>query len=66
MIKWSHYILGLERDTQAQDEEVRNTATLRILKDREFGNTGLFNIFYDGKNRKFLEPSYIKPEGVNY
>lgn len=63
MIKWSHYIIGLERNTQAEDEDERMTATCRILKDREYGNTGNFPIKYDRETGEFLEPSYGDQEG---
>lgn len=38
IIYWSHGMFGLERDTQAEDEELRSIATLRCLKDRFTGN----------------------------
>ena len=34
---WSHFMLGLERDQQSDDEEARQTTTLRVLKDRYTG-----------------------------
>jgi len=34
---WSHFLFGLERDTQAEDIEIRGTTTLRCLKDRNTG-----------------------------
>lgn len=34
---WSYFMFGLERDQQAEDPEVRQTTTLRILKDRNTG-----------------------------
>ena len=58
MIKNSHYIIGIERNTQAEDELLRNTSTIRLLKDRENGNTGFFTCFYDKEKRTFLEPEY--------
>ena len=66
MQKWSHYIIGLERNTQADDETIRNMMTVRILKDREYGNTGSFQLFYDRSRGTLLEPDYSKPEGVTY
>lgn len=66
MIKWSHYIIGIERNTQAEDETTRNTATFRVLKDREYGNTGNFLVYYDKVHNTFLEPVYEKPTGVTY
>lgn len=36
---WSHFIFGLERNQQAEDETERNTTILRGLKDRYTGQT---------------------------
>lgn len=69
MIKWSHYIVGLERNTQAEDIVERNTMTCRILKDREYGNTGYFTIQYNRETGEFLEPPKELPPtspGVQY
>lgn len=35
--QWASYVFGLERNQQAEDEEVRHTTTLRCLKDRYTG-----------------------------
>lgn len=66
MIKWSHYIIGLERNTQAEDIIERNTMTCRILKDREHGNTGYFTIRYDRETGEFLEPPKEETTGAQY
>jgi twinkle protein len=34
---WSHFMFGLERDQQAEDERDRQTTTFRVLKDRYTG-----------------------------
>ncbi|MDO8839662.1 MAG: toprim domain-containing protein [Parvibaculum sp.] len=34
---WSHYMIGLERDQQAEDPRIQQTTTLRVLKDRYTG-----------------------------
>lgn len=34
---WSHFMLGLERDQQAEDDAEKHTSTLRCLKDRYTG-----------------------------
>ena len=34
---WSHFMIGLERDQQAEDMDVRTTTVLRVLKDRYIG-----------------------------
>ncbi|MBX6334464.1 toprim domain-containing protein [Candidatus Saccharibacteria bacterium] len=36
---WSYFLFGLERDQQAEDEDVRQTTTFRILKDRYTGQS---------------------------
>lgn len=35
--RWAHYMIGLERDKQAEDESERHCTTIRILKDRYTG-----------------------------
>jgi len=48
MIKWSHYIIGLQRNKDPELPEIeRNKTTVVLLKDREFGNVGKFDVFYD-------------------
>lgn len=62
MIRWSHYIFGLERNKHAVDETgepdmiKRNTTRFVLLKDREYGYTGTFSIFYDSNTTDYLEP----------
>lgn len=34
---WSHFMFGLERNQQADDEDERQTTTFRVLKDRHTG-----------------------------
>lgn len=34
----SNYVFGLERNTMSEDLDIRNTLTIRCLKDREFGS----------------------------
>jgi twinkle protein len=57
MIRFSNYVIGLERDKQAQDSIERNTTTVRILKDRDFGTASgeTFQIFYDQSTGRYLE-----------
>ena len=54
---WSHFMIGLERDQQAEDERERNVTTVRILKDRYTGNSlgYTFKLFYDKTNGKMVE-----------
>lgn len=62
MIRWSHYIFGLERNKHALDEAgnpdhiARNTTRFVLLKDREYGETGNFEIYYNSKTTDYLEP----------
>jgi twinkle protein len=65
MIKWSHYIIGLERNTQAEDLVERNTVTCRVLKDREHGRTGAFPIVYNPETGEFAEPT-VPTTGATY
>lgn len=56
MIKWSHYIIGLERNKDPDlPEYERNTTTVVLLKDREFGNVGKFRIFYNKETGDLTE-----------
>jgi hypothetical protein len=57
MIKWSHTILGLERNTQAETKDERNTTTVRLLKGRKLGNLDKFLVYYDDKTGSFDEVS---------
>jgi twinkle protein len=60
MIRFSNYIFGLERNKQEPDVVKRNTTTLRVLKDRDFGqSTGeTIEIFYDQDTGRYLEYNY--------
>lgn len=46
---WSHFMFGLERNQQEEDESKRHLTTFRVLKDRYTGQaTGLtFGLHYD-------------------
>jgi twinkle protein len=66
MIKWSHLIFAIERDTQADTEDERNSITFRVLKNREYSKTGTFPGYYDDDHQAILEPTYDKPDGVTY
>jgi twinkle protein len=39
IVFWSNFLIGLERNQQASDVEERNTTTLRVLKDRNTGDS---------------------------
>jgi twinkle protein len=57
MIRFSNYILALERNKQDPDVIARNTTTVRVLKDRDFGvATGeTFEIYYNPTTGRYLE-----------
>jgi twinkle protein len=56
---WSFFMFGLERDQQAEDEEVRQTTTFRILKDRYTGQaTGrTIALGYDRNSGRLFDKS---------
>ena len=60
MIRFSNYIIGLERNKQNPDIVERNTTTVRMLKDRDYGSsTGeTFEIYYDPDTGRYLEPNF--------
>jgi len=63
---WSHVLLGLERDQQADDEETRSMTTLRVLKDRLTGGaTGMtWRMTYDRATGRLKEgPSFEAETG---
>lgn len=64
---WSHFMVALERNQQAEDIEVRSTTTLRILKDRYTGlSTGFTTGLRYGHDTGFLTECEIpkpKPKG---
>lgn len=64
---WSHFMFGLERDCQAEDETERNTATVRCLKDRYTGTaTGhTFDLIYDDETGLLTETGNPFTEGVD-
>ena len=35
--QWGHYMIGFERNTQAEDPFVKTVTTLRVVKDRYTG-----------------------------
>ncbi len=56
---WMHFMFGLERDQQAEEESARQTTTFRILKDRYTGQgTGItFPLKYNHDTGRLFEPS---------
>jgi len=54
---WSHFMFGMERDTQAEDLEERQTTTFRVLKDRYTGRANGLTVplKYDVETGRLLE-----------
>lgn len=65
---WSHFMFGLERDQQADDEASRTTTTFRILKDRYTGrSTGeVFYLGYDRERGLLFETDKPDSEAKSY
>lgn len=61
---WCHFMFGLERDQQAEDEDERQTTTFRILKDRYTGQaTGkTFLLGYNHDTGLLFEKAPKEPE----
>lgn len=45
LMRWSHVILGFERNQQAEGD-YKNYSRIRVLKDRMYGRTGYINTIY--------------------
>lgn len=67
LMRFGNYMLGLERNKDPElPPEERNLATLVLLKDREYGNVGRFEIRYYPETDKFLEPGpFDAPQDSN-
>jgi twinkle protein len=57
--RWSHVMLGFERDSQATGDE-KHMSRIRVIKDRFFGRTGViftqYNTETGGLNEYTIEP----------
>lgn len=62
--RWSHVMLGFERDSQATGDQ-KHMSRIRVIKDRFFGRTGVINTQYDtetgGLSEFNLEPEAEVP-----
>ena len=58
--RWSHLILGLERDLQSEDEEEKNTLVVRVIKNRLVGKTGTVDLMYD------VDTGRLKEKEISY
>lgn len=56
MAEKTKLMLGIERDTQASDEEERNTSTFRLLLNSGFGKPGVFPVVYNPITTEYKEP----------
>lgn len=65
---WCHRMFGMERDQQAEDPEVQETTTFRILKDRVTGSaTGkTFALGYDHKTGRLYEKHFDELGGGGF
>lgn len=63
---WSHFMFGMERNQQSEDESSRLVTTLRVLKDRHTGNsTGLtIGMGYDRTTGLLYEKSLKEEEAI--
>lgn len=64
LMRFGHYMLGIQRDKDPElEEDERNTSTLVLLKDREYGNVGQFPILYTPQTDQYLEPTGFEGAG---
>ena len=55
LFRWSHLVLGLERNLQAEDEEEKNTMIVRVIKNRLVGKTGTVPLKYSDTSGLLVE-----------
>lgn len=55
MEKWAHYGWGISRNRNDPDPVTRNTATVSLLFDREFGEYCEYKCFYDQEKNDWSE-----------
>jgi len=59
----SDIVLGLERDQQHADPEIRNTTCVRVLKNRFVGLTGpACYLYYDKESGRMIETNCPVPD----
>ena len=56
MMEKTHFMLGIERNKLAEDEDEKNTSTFVLLDNRVFGYTGRFPVYYNDKTGSYREP----------
>lgn len=52
------FMLGIERNILADDEQERNTSTFRLLLNSGFGKGGSFEVKYNPETTDYLEPKF--------
>lgn len=57
---WAHFMYGMERDQQSEDEQERITTHFRVLKDRVAGTAvgKTFDLRYDEEAGRLYEPDW--------
>jgi twinkle protein len=55
MEKWAHYGWGISRNRDSDDPIERNTAKVKMLFDREFGEACTFYAYYDSERNDWSE-----------
>jgi twinkle protein len=67
MTKWSHYIIGIERNKDPELSELeRNRSTFVLLCDRVFGNVGQFPVYYNKETGAYLEMVESVPQAGGF
>jgi len=66
MMRACYYMIGIERNKNAEDEDERNTSYFVLLEDRSFGNSGKFPVYYNRKTGDYLEPVESTITGVTF
>jgi twinkle protein len=63
----SDMVIGLERDQQHTDEQIRNTTCVRVLKNRFVGLTGAAcHLYYDKDSGRMIETSCPTESSVEF
>ena len=57
LMRFGNYMLGIERNLDPElPPDQRNLSIMVLLKDREYGNVGQFEVRYYPESDKYLEP----------
>lgn len=66
LMRFGNYMLGIERNLDPElSADERNLSTIVLLKDREYGNVGQFEVRYYPETDQYLEPDpleVLKPQ----